>query len=167
MPAKPRWLIRIPEILEELEEIQTPVVDRAMCERLFGLQRRRTITLLHLFGGYQAGSTFLVDRRSLMKQLRRIHASPDFAFEFRRREKLVNKLEELRRQRAANQVKILVEEAPEPVAGLPEGVALTRGRLTIDFASPEELLRKLYELSQAIAADFEQFRQQAELGSDS
>ena len=29
MPAQPQWLTRIPEILAELESLDTPVIDRA------------------------------------------------------------------------------------------------------------------------------------------
>ena len=60
MPAKPEWLLRLPEIRAELEHLEVSVVDRAMIERIFGLKRRRAIELLHQFGGYQAGRTFLV-----------------------------------------------------------------------------------------------------------
>ena len=41
MPAKAQWLLRVPEILEELRALDVPVVDRAVCERLFRLRRRR------------------------------------------------------------------------------------------------------------------------------
>ena len=67
MPAKPAWLLHIPEIVTMLESFEVPVVDRASIERLFGLRRRRAIELLHHFGGYQAGRTFLIDRRSLIE----------------------------------------------------------------------------------------------------
>jgi len=63
MPAKALWLLQIPEIVSLLETFDVPVVDRAIIERLFGLRRRQAIELLHRFGGYQAGRTFLVDRQ--------------------------------------------------------------------------------------------------------
>src|ERR1022692_2100735 len=65
MPAKAQWLLRVPEILAELAALDVPVLDRAVCERLFRLRRRRTIDLIRCFGGYQAGRTFLVDRPKL------------------------------------------------------------------------------------------------------
>lgn len=58
MPANPAWLLKIPQIIAMLESIDVPVVDRAMVERLFGLQRRQAIELLHRLGGYQAGEPF-------------------------------------------------------------------------------------------------------------
>ena len=51
MPAKPLWLLHVPEIVSQLESFNVPVLDRAMIERLFGLGRRRAIELLHRFGG--------------------------------------------------------------------------------------------------------------------
>ena len=67
MPARPSWLLHIPEILEQLELFKVPVVDRAIIEMVFGLGRRQAIELLHRFGGYQAGRTFLIDRRLLIE----------------------------------------------------------------------------------------------------
>jgi hypothetical protein len=63
MPIKKTWLLRLPEIRAELTAIEVPVVDRAVFERVFGVRRRRAIQLLHHFGGFQAGRTFLVDHR--------------------------------------------------------------------------------------------------------
>ena len=37
-----------------------PFLDRPAIERLFGLRRRQSITLMHRLGGYQVGKTFLV-----------------------------------------------------------------------------------------------------------
>jgi hypothetical protein len=62
MPIKKTWLLRLPEIRAELTAMEVPVVDRAVFERVFGVRRRRAIQLLHHFGGFQAGRTFLVDR---------------------------------------------------------------------------------------------------------
>jgi hypothetical protein len=60
MPTKKTWLLRLPEIREELSAMKVPVVDRAVFELLFGVRRRRAIQLLHYFDGYQSGRTFLV-----------------------------------------------------------------------------------------------------------
>ena len=57
MPAKPVWLLRIPEIVQALQALPVPVVDRFMVERLFGVRRRRAITLMQEFGAYQSGRT--------------------------------------------------------------------------------------------------------------
>jgi len=39
--------------------------------------------------------------------------------------------------------------------GLPPGIRLESGRLTVEFGTPVELLEKLFALSQALTNDFE------------
>jgi hypothetical protein len=159
MPAKAQWLLRVPEILEELRALDVPVVDRAVCERLFRLRRRRAIDLIHFFGGYQAGRTFLIDRPKLVAQLEQIRDSPDFKMEWRRKDRLAERLEAIRRLQAGARVAIPVE--PEVLSqrlpDLPAGIGLSPGELHIQFRSSEELLSKLFALAQAIANDFEAF----------
>ena len=159
MPAKAQWLLRVPEILEELRALDVPVVDRAVCERLFRLRRRRAIDLLRCFGGYQAGRTFLIDRPKLVAQLEQIRDSSDFKMEWRRKERLADRLEAMRRLQAGARVAIPVEAEAmsQRWPDLPEGVGLSPGVLHIQFQSSEELLSKLFALAQAIANDYEGF----------
>ena len=93
MPTKKTWLLRLPEIREELSAMKVPVVDRAIFERLFGVRRWRAIQLLHYFDAYQSGRTFLIDRIRLIEQLVPLEASAEFAIEQRRRTRLVDSLE--------------------------------------------------------------------------
>lgn len=159
MPAKAQWLLRVPEILEELAALDMPVLDRAVCERLFHLRRRRAIDLIRCFGGYQAGRTFLVDRPKLVEQLEQIRDSPDFKMEWHRKQRLAERLDAIRRLQAAARVAIPVEPATlrQCLPDLPPGVGLTPGALHIQFDSSEELLAKLFALAQAIANDYETF----------
>ncbi|MGA3039325.1 MAG: hypothetical protein ABSF54_00895 [Bryobacteraceae bacterium] len=167
MPAKAQWLLRVPEILAELSALDVPVLDRAVCERLFRLRRRRAIDLIRRFGGYQAGRTFLVDRPKLVAQLEQIRDSPDFKMEWRRKERLAERLEAIRRLQTGARVAIAVE--PETLSrrlpDLPPGVGLSPGELHIQFQSSEELLSKLFALAQAIANDYEAFEKRTS-GSD-
>src|SRR5512133_697196 len=112
MPAQPGWLLRLPEIIEELSALPAPIVDRATVERVFGLRRRQAINVLRAFGGYQLGKTALIDRRRMVEHLRRIAAGERFAFERRRRERLTDQLETVRKQKLAAAVEIPVR--PEP-----------------------------------------------------
>jgi hypothetical protein len=164
MPSKAAWLLQIPEILTLLESFEVPVVDRAVMERLFGLRRRRAIELLHSFGGYQAGRTFLIDRRLLIEHLRRLVEGEEFQAESRRKEHLGDAVDELRRHLTAARVKIPVQTdvLGRRGTGLPDGVVLEPGHLHIAFRGAENLLSKLYELSQAAAKDFDRFRAAAE-----
>ena len=164
MPAKALWLLHIPEIIAMLETFDVPVVDRAVIERLFGLRRRRAIELLHRFGGYQAGRTFLVDRRLLIEHLRRLAAGEEFQKESQRKERLDDAVDQLRRHQAAARVRIPVEPdvSRRKLDELSAGIALEAGRLHIEFAGAEDLLAKLYELAQAASNDFDRFRAAAE-----
>ena len=159
MPAKAQWLLRIPEILEELRALEVPVVDRAVCEGLFRLRRLRAIDLLRWFGGYQAGRTFLIDRPKLVAQLEQIRDSADFKMEWQRKERLGERLAKMRRLQAGARVAIPVK--PEVMSqrwpDLPAGVGLSPGELHIQFQSSEELLSKLFALAQAIANDYAGF----------
>ena len=159
MPAKPQWLLRVPDILERLSEIKTPVIDRSGIEQLFGLRRRQAISLLHHFGGYQSGKTFLVDRQALTQQLEKIATDQDFHYELKRRQNVAEEIDKARKYAAAAGVKISVrEEASLEIEGLPAGVDLKSGELSIEFETVDDLLSKLYELGQSIANDFERFK---------
>src|SRR3954464_2743435 len=105
MPSKPVWLLHIPEILQQLEVFDVPVVDRGSIERLFGLRRRQAIELMHRFGGFQASKTFIIDRQQLIEKLRAIASGEDFQAKTERKGRLVESIEQLRRNRAARQVR--------------------------------------------------------------
>jgi hypothetical protein len=161
---KKTWLLRLTEIREQLTAMDVPVIDRAIFERLFGVRRRRAIQLLHHFGGFQAGRTFLVDRLALLRQLVPLEESAEFALEQQRRQRLTDFLERLRRSRAAAAIIIPVAPAHNGTL-LPEGVQLDCGTLRVEFAEVRDLLGKLYAIAQAAAADFEGFRAAAEKAS--
>jgi hypothetical protein len=164
MPIRKTWLLRLPDILEQLAGMEVPVIDRAVFEKLFGIRRRRAIQLLHYFGGYQAGRTFLVDRLALIGQLEPLRAGAEFVMEQRRRQRLSEALEKFRRYRAAARVAIPVEPGTQDrlLSGLPAGIELRQGTLRVEFGKAEDLLAKLFELSKVAANDFEAFRKAAE-----
>jgi hypothetical protein len=64
MSMKKTWLLRLGEIREELTAVEAPVIDRAMCERLFGVRRRRALQLMHSFGGWQSGQAYRSNPRT-------------------------------------------------------------------------------------------------------
>ena len=159
MSAKAEWLLGLPEIRAELEHLDVPVVDRAGIEHLFGLRRRRAIELMHQFGGYQAGRTFLLDRVRLLEALQSLESREDYSDEKRRRERLGDVVEASREHLIAMRVRIPVRAAAAKASldRLAPGVLLLPGMLTIEFRHPIELLEKLYGLAQAIAHDFDKF----------
>src|SRR5450432_226870 len=166
MPAKAERLLRVPEILVALRVFDTPVVDRAAMQRLFGFRRRRAIQFMHELDGYQAGHSFLVDRLRLIAQLEVLQNSDGFHQENRRRMNLEETAEHARRHAVATRVKIHVE--PDTwntrMHALPAGIRLEPGSLRVDFCNPQELLQKLFALSQAIANDFKEFEKIAAAG---
>lgn len=139
-----------------LADAGLPVIDRAVVERLFGLGRRQAIELMHRFGGYQAGRTFLIGREQLIAQLDAMATGSDYRQEVVRRERLTATIERFQRTRQAQAVQIV---APPEVFGsrmdtLGPGVQLNPGKLEIEFVDPADLLSKLFSLSQAIANDY-------------
>jgi hypothetical protein len=156
MPAKPQWLLKIPAILEQLRILEVPVLDRSICERIFGVRRRRAVELMHRFGGYQSGNTILLDRVNLIRQLEALGLTGDFGREQHRKARLAEKLDSLHQHRTALSVRIPV--VPVATGILPDGIAFSDGRMTVEFAGVEELLSKLYSLSQAASRNFEAFR---------
>ena len=122
----------IPRIIEQLRRLEVPVLHRAVIEKLFGLKRRQAIQLLHRFGGYQAGRTFLLDRQELVEQLEAIRDGETFRYEQRRRRRLVAELESVRKYLQAAAVKIpLRPQARYQIATLPPDVDLQPGRLHV------------------------------------
>ena len=163
MPAKPRWWRHIPEIRWMLAEARLPVIDRAAVQRLFGLERRQAIALLHRLGGFQAGRTFLISREQLIVQLDALAATGEYQQEAARRERVAAAIEGIERRRQTEAARILVsrEVFDSRIQNLEPGVRLGPGKLEIEFAGPEDLLRKLFGLAQAVAHDYAGFEQAA------
>jgi hypothetical protein len=159
MPAKSSWITRIPEIVSLLSAMRIPVVDRRVFEELFRVRRRRAADLVQRFGGYRSGNTSLVDRHKLIEQLRQLESHPEVIYEVERKRRIAVELEEVRLQSRA--AKIVIGHTPAAWArgewAMPASVSVSGGALTVEFSDPEDLLRQLYYLSQAAAADFERF----------
>lgn len=157
MPAKPSWLLEVPRMQEILKGLDTPVVDRQCFEHLFKIRRRRAIQLMHQFGGYQAGRTFLIERSKLIRCLRQL--TGDYEWELARRTKLVSELERTKKLLPGRKVRLMVspETSSYHMADLPAGVQLSAGELRVEFHGTEDLLRQLFELSQAIMNDYKKF----------
>jgi len=159
MPAQPQWLLRLPDIIVELKQLDIPIVDRAMFEKLFGVGRRRAIQLMHHFDGHQVGRTFIIDRRLLLDRLQARRSGAHFDYEQTRRRRVVEELERLRKLSPGRNVRIAVqpEARDHRLADLPAGIHLKPGELRMEFAGIEDLLRHLFELSQVILNDYHRF----------
>ena len=157
MPTKPSWFQQLPVILETLDATAAPVVDRAAFEKLFGVKRRRAQQLMTAFGGFEAGGTCLLERTQLLGAMRALQGGEEYGRERRRKARVVDQLDEARRVLAARRIPI----TPPPLGSkaLPEGVELGPGELRVSFSSAEELLTRLFALSQTIAEDFVGFEE--------
>jgi len=165
MPAKPTWLLQVPEMLEALRAMSVPFLDRTAVERLFRVRRRRAIQLMStLGGGYLVGKTFLVGRLQLITELEAISRGDEFSFERRRKERLVKDLEQSRKEIAGRRVRIQAppDASDRTIGDLPAGIHLRPGELRIEFFGTEDLLRHLFELSQAIINDYQRFERLVE-----
>ncbi len=160
MPAKSQWLLRLPEILATLTALRSHVLDRTAFEQLFKVRRRRAIQLMGVFGGFQSGRTFLVDRRELVARVTALLQGDEFTFERGRRERVSEELERIRIYAKAARVSVPVSPAlyASTLSNLPQGVTLQPGELIIRFQSPEELLQKLFTLAQGLATDYDKLQ---------
>lgn len=159
MPSRPQWFQQVAPALEALRASSALVVDRAGLQNLFGVSPRTAVRLMNLFGGYQSGKTFLIGREDLIHALESVQTDEMFAYESRRRQRLVDDLEGARRVLRARQVKLPVDPEPASGASLPYGMRLVRpGVLEVEFASAEDLLGRLYELVQMAGEDLEEFK---------
>ena len=156
MPAKPLWLLRVPEIIAEVRSLEAPVVDRAAFERLFGVRRRRAINLMQSIGGFQCGRTHIVKREDVIAWLEQVQAGSAFDSEHRRKQRVAAQLDELHRHTAGAHIRIPVIPGPSRPE-LPSGIALRPGEMAVSFTTVEELLACLYAFAAAAADDYDTF----------
>lgn len=141
------------EIAGRLRALPDRWVDRAVLEEALRVGRRRAQQILAPCVSRQVGVNGLADREELIAHLERLVVKETAHYERRRRQRLAVRLEELRRERV-EQPQVLVE-APVGILnqeweGLPAGISLMRGQITIQFETSVEALEKLLALAMAI-----------------
>ena len=154
----------MPEVIQQLRERADPWVDRAALEELLGIGRRRAQQLLAQMAHRRVGASVVADREEAAAYLEQIAAGEAVDYEQRRRRRLWKELE-------AGPPRLLVEVAGaevrrierEDFAGLPEGVDLAPGVITVRFRDPEEALRKLMALALAIGGNRSGFEERVKL----
>jgi hypothetical protein len=162
VPARPAWISRINEICDELERLPRPFVDRTTLEVLLQVGRRRAQQILAPCVSDKIGANGLADREAVMRRLREMAAGQEEHVEIERRRKVAEVIESLRRERIESP-QVLIE-APvrvlsQQLRNLPDGVSIAPGRITIQFAEPQQALEKLLALAMAIGNDYEQFEE--------
>ena len=155
MPAKPRWLLAIPDAIRQLEALDRDLLTRRDIERLFGVSKVRAAQLMATFGAGRTGHLLTLPRAELLRQLRRQRKRAAFRHEETRREKVVT---EIRRARLTGiRVAVPVEALEARLAGLPEGVSVEPDRIEVRFGGAQEAVGRLFALAQALVNDYERF----------
>lgn len=157
VPDKPLWLERLPQVIDRLQERAEPWVDRATLESLLGVGRRRAQQLLAQVPSQRVGASVLAGRAEVIAHLKSIAAGQETYYEQRRRKRLWGSLEKVR-QDWTERPPVLVEVPQSQVRrievhdfdGLPEGVELSPGCITVRFHHPDEALQKLMALAMAV-----------------
>ena len=70
VPAKPRWLLSIPDAISQLEQLDRPLLTRRDVERLFGVGKVRAAALMKTFGAELVGNQRTLPRTRLLQQLK-------------------------------------------------------------------------------------------------
>jgi hypothetical protein len=108
----------------------------------------------------QIGTSGLADRDLLIDHLRRLAAGDEVAYDQRRRRKVATYLDSLRKLWVESS-RLVVEAPPavinQRIAGLPEGVTLKPGEITVRFSTAQEALEKLLALAMAPGNEYEDF----------
>jgi hypothetical protein len=159
MPAQPFWLQRISDILTTAKKSEVPFLDRVAVQNLFGVRKRQAIRLMHAIGGYHVGRGFVVGRPELIAWLQEARNSPEARSQEAARERLEIAIEEARSIVGRDRKFIVSPDAvSKKLPGLPPTIQLKTGELKIEFFGTEDLLRQLFELSQAIGNDYARFQ---------
>ena len=155
MPAKPRWLLAIPDAIRQLEALDREVLTRRDIEQLFGVSRARAATLMQTFGAELTGNQRTLPRAQLLRQLRRHRTRAAFRGEATRRDRVVTAI----RQARLTGIRVAVpSEALEArLSGLPAGVSVEPGRIEVRFRGAQDAVGRLFALAQALTNDYEQF----------
>ena len=155
MPARPQWLLAIPDAIRQLEALDLELLVRRDIEQLFGVSRARAAQLMHTFGADLTGYARTLPRTRLLRQLRTYRTGSAFRGEEQRREHLMT---ELRKARLTGiRVTVPVEALEGRLSGLPSGVVVERDRIEVRYAEAKEAVVKLVALAQALNNDYERF----------
>jgi hypothetical protein len=140
--------------------MQASHLDRLAVQKLFQLKERRARQLMAGLPGLQVGNAFAVSRDALLARLEETAAGDVFQWETNRRSRVVEELKRAQKEVAARQVQLTVspDVREREVSTLPAGINIAANLLSIRFETAEDLASKLFELSQAMANDWENFQ---------
>ena len=157
MPAKPRWLLAIPDAISQLKKLDRQLLTRRDIERLFGVGKVRAAALMKTFGAELVGNQRTLPRTKLLQQLKKHRGRAAFRGEEERRARLVAELQQARL--TGVRFKVPAETLSAKLANLPEGVSVARGRIEVRFDGAENALERLFALAQALGNDYVRFEE--------
>ena len=155
MPAKPRWLLAIPDAIKQLEALDQDLLTRRDIERLFGVSKVRATQLMTAFGAGRTGHLLTLPRAALLRQLRRPRTRAAVRGEATRRDRVVTALRQARL--IGIRVAVPLEALEARLSGLPDGVSVEPGRIEVRFSGAKDAVGRLFALAQALTHDYEQF----------
>ena len=162
MPARPRWLLAIPDAIRQLDALDRELLTRRDIERLFGVSKVRAAQLMATFGAGRTGHILTLPRAELLRQLRRHRKRAAFRGEEARRDRVVT---EIRKARLTGiRVAVPVEALEARLPGLPAGVSVEPGRIEVRFSGAKDAVGRLFALAQALTNDYERFEELVEQG---
>ena len=151
MPDNPSYIHKLAGILAEARSPKPiPFFRRRDIEALFGLKKRQAVNLMHRIGAIRVSRELAVDKRDLVRWLEQMLSDPSVVAEWRRHNRVVDRIIELKAETAARAVKIVLPD-PKPSMELPDGVSLQPGMLTISFENDRQLLERLFLLARVLA----------------
>ena len=152
MPRPISWLPRLHEITRAVTNSVRSHYDRRDIEKLFELQPRAAQELLKLLPSVQVGTSRLLDREVLSDFLSRVRDTEDTA-------SLYDTLREEKAAVSKRHLRSLVRRDLDPVSltSLPDSIALSRGRLQVNFETVEELAECMLMLARALESEGDQF----------
>ena len=162
MPAKPRWLLAIPDAIQQLEALDRDLLTRRDVEQLFGVSKVRATQLMTTFGAGRTGPLLTLPRAALLRQLRRHRTGAAVRGEATRRDRVVTAIRQARL--IGIRVAVPSEALEARLAGLPDGVSVAPGRIEVRFSGAKDAVGRLFALAQALTHDYERFEALVEGG---
>src|SRR3954471_421984 len=102
MPDNPSYVHKVAGILAEARSPKPiPFSRRRDIEALFGLRKRQAVNLMHRIGAVRVSRELALDQRDLVRWLETRLADPAAAAEWRRHERVIDRIVELKAESAA------------------------------------------------------------------
>ncbi len=154
MPDKPGWCGHLDEVVSRLRELPDSWVDRATLQELLGVGSRRAQQILAPCVTRQIGANGVAGRETVIAHLQRLAAGESTYFERQRRRRFAEYMDTLYRERRSSVfVAAPASIVNQELQGLPDGVSITPGRISVVFETSTEALQKLLALAMAIRND--------------